>query len=198
MGQIDAALQKGDQLLKELTGDQGRPRPSTADSMGQLKKVAYTHEAMIELIIEGSSKPGGIAQKEIAQHFGYTESWISNILASEAFQARLAQRREEIIDPRIRASIKERFEALTIQSLKILQEKLSQNVVNDQVALRCAELGAKALGVGGHAPPPPSNNGQDRLARLAERLVMLHAGVKERVVNGEVQLLSAPPQPPDE
>lgn len=175
-----------DTFLDELSA--GAKTPSKAPTMGQLKKVSYSHDSMIELIIEGGRRPGGISQKEIAAHFGYTEAWISNILASDAFQAKLALRREEIIDPVLRASIRERFEALVIQSLKVLQEKLNQPSVSDNVAIRAAELGAKALGVGGHAPPKAPESSQDRLARLAGRLVALQATVNkgETVINGQV------------
>ena len=175
MSEISQATAKGDELIAELTkaGPFGRP-PSSAPTMGRLGKVHYTHESMIELII---AQPE-LTQGQIASYFGYTEGWISNILASEAFQAALAKRRHEVIDPTLVASIKERFEALTIQSLKVLQHKLNQPMVSDQVALRAAELGAKALGVGGHAPAgvvPPS---PDRLAELAKRLVDLQPRIQ--------------------
>ena len=190
MSEVTAALIAADQLLGELKAHEPRP---IAPTMGLLQKVSYTHEAMIELIIRESPRPGGISQKEIAAHFGYSEAWISNILASDAFQSALALRREEVIDPELKATIEERFRALVIQSLKVLQSKLNQSAVSDQVAIRCAELGAKALGVGGHAAPPPVNNAQDRLARLAERLVALQSNVRERVIDGNVQVVEAKP-----
>lgn len=149
--------------------------------MGRLKRCSYSHDAMIDLIIEHPE----FTQNQIAAHFGYTPPWISNILASEAFQAKMASRREEIIDPELKATIKERFEALVIRSLTVLQEKLAQPRVSDNVAIRCAELGAKALGVGGHAPPPPTDTSADRLERIANRLVMLHKASKGETYEGE-------------
>jgi len=153
--------------------------------MGQLKKVSYTHADMIDFIIQNPLT----SQGEIAARYGYTQSWISNILASDAFQEAMAARREEIVDPEIKASIEERFRALVIQSLTRLQEKLNAPQVSDQVALRCAELGAKALGVGGHKPPPPPENSQDRLERLAARLVVLQGNARKGAISGELQLL---------
>lgn len=164
---LDAAVTAGDSLLGELVGRSFTP---PAPTMGKLARVRYTHKAMVDLIIE---KPE-LSQNEIAAHFGYTPAWISNILASEAFQAELALRREEVIDPELRATIKERFEALVIQSLAVLQKKLNQPVVSDTVALRAAELGAKALGIGGHAPPPaPKETSGERLQRLASRMLVV-------------------------
>lgn len=173
------ALVSADQLLEELARP---PAPGPrAETMGRLKRCSYSHDAMIDLIIEHPE----FTQNQIAAHFGYTAPWISNILASEAFQAKMASRREEIIDPDLKATIKERFEALVIRSLAVLQEKLAQPQVSDNVAIRCAELGAKALGVGGHAPPPPVDTAADRLERLAHRLVTMHNAAKGVTYEGE-------------
>jgi hypothetical protein len=168
---LGAALEAGDQLLEELRSDQ---RPSTAPTMGRLQKVRYTHEAMIDFIIENP----GVSQDHLAAHFGFTPSWISNILASDSFQTAMARRKEEVVDPYLKASIEERFRALVIKSLDVLQAKLEAPVVSDQVALRAAELGAKALGIGGHAQAPPPRPDEDRLERLAGRLLALQANVR--------------------
>lgn len=165
------ALAAGDRLLAELDGGAHvrDPQAPKAETMGRLQKVSYTHEALIELIIAEPT----LTQNQLAARFGYTPGWISNILASDAFQAKMSQRREDIIDPVIKASLEERWKALMIQSLNVLQAKLAKPEVNDTVALRCAELGAKALGLGGHAKPPPPDTGADRLERLAARLIAL-------------------------
>jgi hypothetical protein len=178
--QLAKASVSADLLITELRGGSFVKPPSTGTSMGRLQKCSYTHEAMIDLIIKNPE----MSQNQLAAHFGYTPGWISNVLASDAFQALMASRREEIIDPELKASIEERFRALVIQSLKVLSEKLNKVNPSDNVALRAAELGAKALGVGGHAPPPPAPP-SDRLARLAERLVSLQSNIRERVLNAE-------------
>lgn len=165
-------------MLEEL---QGVPR-THAPTMGNLAKVRYTHEALIDLII---ARPE-MSQNQLAAYFGYSPGWISNILASDALQARMAQRREEIVDPELKATIEERFRALAIQSLKVLQHKLNQPTVSDNVALRAAELGAKALGIGGHAAPPQVDTSGDRLERLANRLIMLQSGVRARIEDGRL------------
>lgn len=137
-------------------------------------KVRYSHEGMIELLL---AEPW-TTQNQLAAHFGRSPSWISTILTSDAFKAQLEARRAELIDPELRLTLRERFTALTAQSLKILQEKLTRNAsdVPDQLALRAAELGAKSLGLGGNAPPQVIMTSEARLEALAHRLVALKGG----------------------
>ena len=167
-------LTRPDALLDELTALP--PKPA-------IQKMRYSHEAMVDLIV---SNPW-ISQNELAAHFGYSPSWISCVIASDAFQAALAARREEVVDPAMKATIEERFRALVVKSLEVLASKLNAPVVSDNVALRAAELGAKALGIGGNAPPPPPP-ASDRLTILAERLIILQQNVRKGVtVDGQAQ-----------
>lgn len=87
----------------------------------QLAKLSYTHDAMIDLIIaEPTVKPG-----ELAQLFGYTPGWVSRILASDSFQARLAERKSALTDPLVAQSLNERLRGVAIQAVTIVSEKLA-------------------------------------------------------------------------
>jgi DNA-binding MarR family transcriptional regulator len=167
-----------DLLLELASTESPRPFRRTAP------KIRYTHEGMCDLILENPA----ISQREIARYFGYTESWISTVITSDAFQALLASRRAEIVDPEIRLSLRERFTALTTQSLKILQEKLSQpaDQVPDNLALRAVELGAKSLGIGGNAPSQVVLTSEARLQSLAHRLIALRGGEAVDITAREV------------
>ena len=134
-----------------------------------IQKIRYSHDAMIDMIIANP----WMSQGELANQFGYTESWTSLVMSSDAFAARLAERRAELIDPTIAASIEERFKGLAIRSLAVLQKKLENPNVSDATALRAAELGAKALGMGNPKPPPMVVVAPDRLDVLAHRLTNL-------------------------
>lgn len=176
-------LRAGDQLLDELANT---PRPPLAgESMRQIAKVSYTHAAMVDMIVANPK----ISQTELARHFGYTQAWICQIIASDAFQALLAERKDELIDPALRLSIEERFKALVSRSLEILQEKLSapSTQISDTLAIRAAELGARSLGIGHTAPPPAAPPG-DRLLILSDRLVNLLVEKRE-VIHGEAKRL---------
>ena len=62
-------------------------------------------------------------------------------------QARLAQRKADIVDPSLALSIEERLKGLASRSLDIVQEKLDQIPSFDN-AFKVLELSTKALGYG--------------------------------------------------
>jgi hypothetical protein len=164
-----------DTLLAEMAqAGQRRPRAELAPVGAKPPKMRYSHQAMADMLLENP----WMSQNQLAAHFGRTPSWISTIVTCDAFQALLAERREDVIDPEMKLRIEERFKALTAQSLRVLQEKLSKpaDQVPDNLALRAAELGAKALGIGGNAPTPVVVTSEERLTNLAHRLIALRGG----------------------
>lgn len=148
-----------------------------APTMGVVAKVNYSHTDMIDFIIANP----GTTQNALAARYGYSVGWVSNVMASDAWQSAMAARRSEICDPVLVATIEERFKGITLLSLERLRQKLEAPQVSDNVVLKAVELGAKAVGVGGNAPPPPSG---DHLAQLANRLIELQS--KVRVATMEV------------
>jgi hypothetical protein len=152
-----------------------------APTMGALQRISYSHQDMIDFIIANP----GITQRVLASRYGYTEAWISNVMASDAWGVAMAARRTEICDPVLVATVEERFKGIVLQSQKRLMEKLEAPQVSDNVVLKAMELGAKALGVGGNAPPPVPS--QDHLTALANRLLDLQSNIRKTLtVEGEV------------
>lgn len=149
-----------------------------------IKKVSYTHDAMIDLLIGNPA----ISQGELAREFGYTQAWVSNIIGSDAFQARLAARKEELVDPSIRATVDERFRGLVLRSMEVVQEKLAKpsHLIPDNLVLRSLELSTKALGYGASRESLPAQpTAVDHLAHLANRLIDLRSNVMNGGQNGE-------------
>ncbi len=158
--------------------------PTHAPTMGNLNKVKYSHIDMIDFLIANP----GCTQRVLAARYGYTEGWISNVMASDAWNAQMAARRAELVDPVLAATIEERFKMVTARSQEILLKKLDNPNVSDNTVLKAMELGAKAMGVGGNAPPAPP--AQDHLAKLAARLIELQSTVRREVVlNGEATVV---------
>jgi hypothetical protein len=108
---------------------------------------------MIDVIIAQPT----ITQNQLASQFGRTPGWISRIMGSDAFQAALAKRKEEIVDPFLTATVEERFRGLAIQSLDVLSEKLAATS-NTDLALKSLDISVKALGFGARGPGNQQNN----------------------------------------
>jgi len=98
---------------------------------------------MAELILQNPA----ISQGEIAQFFGYTAGWVSQVIASDAFQAFLATRKDEILDPILRGEVEASFKGLVLQSMEKLRQKLDANP-SDQLVLEVFKNSARALGYG--------------------------------------------------
>lgn len=159
------------------------PKPAIA-------KLSYTHDAMINLIL---SNPG-ISQNEIALQFGYSASWISQVMTSDAFQARLMERSAELIDPTIRASIEEQFRGLVNRSMDIVRQKLAKAEVTDQFALRALEVASRAAGYGARDPLVAVQvNVDNHLDDLGSRLIKLLDRKKAEVHSEPIDVITQEP-----
>jgi len=115
--------------------------------MSSIQKVRYTHDAIIDVIIAFPA----ISQGDLAREFGFTQTWMSIIINSPEFKLRLAERKGELVDPKIRASIEERLEGLAKRAL----DKLLDRLDNTAHQMKDADLIAVAkLGVGNKNAPP--------------------------------------------
>lgn len=127
----------------EFLRRQSPPLEGTTSAALAIDRVKYTHDAMIDLIIASPA----IKQNDIAKHFGYTVGWVSRVMNSDAFLARLAQRKADLVDPAIGLSIDERLRAVAAKSLDVVLEKL-ELVPSFEQAMEAAGMATKALGYG--------------------------------------------------
>lgn len=110
---------------------------------GRIKKVRYSHEALIDVILAEPT----LSQAQLATRFEVTQAWLSRIIGSDAFQAVLAKRRAELVDPYIMANMEEKIRGVADQSLEIIAEKL-QSTQSADLALKTLGLATTALGFG--------------------------------------------------
>ncbi len=122
------------------------------------------------------------SQEEIARLAGRSHHLVTKLEQSDMYKERLAIRRAEVVDPELRDVVAQKFRALEQRSLDILAKKLSKEPekISDNLALRCAELGAKVAGRLDRAAPPPPAPSPVHLEELAERLVALQNRVRSR------------------
>lgn len=132
-----------DAATAAFLGAKSPPLVGTESAAGAIARVKYSHDAMIDLMIENPA----ISQGELASRFGYTQAWVSRICNSDAFLARLAQRKADLVDPTIAASLEEKLRALASASLDVVLEKVV-TTKNQDLALNAAKLSTTALGFG--------------------------------------------------
>lgn len=108
-------------------------------------KVSYTHDAMIDAMLANPKITG----RELAEMFDYTEGSISVIRNSDAFLARYAERKKDLVDPVIVASVEDRLRAVADASLEKVLERLQSPIkAPDDFLLQSAKLATAALGYG--------------------------------------------------
>lgn len=115
--------------------------------MPAITRINYTHDALIDAIVTNPEK----TQREFAAIFGYTESHLSIIMNSDAFQEKLCSRKEEIVNPILRATIEDRMKALVQRSTEILLDRLAIDP-DPRLALKALEVTSRSLGYGAKAP----------------------------------------------
>ena len=152
----------------------------------RIDRVNYTHDAMIDLVLQNPM----ISQNEIAAQFGYTPTWVSIIFNSDAFQARLAARKEEIVDPLVRAQVEEAIKGLVTRSIAILREKLDSTNASTDLALEVFKASTRAAGYGARSGTVNVQvNGQGSLIQVLSGMDSHDAGggrVEEaQVIEGE-------------
>lgn len=106
-------------------------------------KVNYSHDALIDELIANPM----ISQGDLAIKFGYSPGWISQVINSDAFQARMAARKGDLVDPLVTRSVEERLRAAASRSLDVVMEKLDAGPSAD-FALSVAKASTAALGYG--------------------------------------------------
>src|SRR5580765_8138765 len=149
-----------------------------------LQKLRYTHEALIDQLI---AEPW-ISQNELADRFGMSASWISTIICSDLFQSRLAERRDKLVDPEVRASLKNQFEGILSRSLEILRYKLdaTPDKVPDQLAVQVAKMAGSNLGLGDKGARVSIQETHVHLEELGNNLVDLLRRRKAEVIEGQI------------
>jgi len=135
-------------------------------------KSSFSYEQLADTLILNPR----ISGKELSKLFGYTETWISIVMNSDAFRVVMQRRKGDLVDPILRASIEDHYKALAARSCHVLMEKLSApvQVISDDLALRAAALGAQMF----KAAAPVQQAPESSIDKLADRLIALQQGMR--------------------
>jgi hypothetical protein len=154
--------------VKALTPKESK-EPYSQNDEDRQSGYPYEPAVMVQLIIDNPNW----THKQYAKHFGRTTGWFASVLASDNFQQCLDLRRSEVADPSLTATLEERFRALTLRSLDVLQVMLDNPKVQDATVLKAAEIGIKALGLGMKKDEDDKPKEEHSLDNLADRLTAL-------------------------
>lgn len=137
----------------------------------EIQKVSWWHDKIIDQMVASPT----LHQGEIAATMGYTQGWMSIMVNSDAFKERLAERKAEIVDPTIRASLEEKFRALADMSMQVIMRQLEANPTPG-VALKALDIASRAYGYG--KPSAPTQNVQVNVAVVPEKALNGHDWVE--------------------
>jgi len=135
----------------------------------------YSPVGLVEFLIANPT----LTLTGIAKAYGRTMSWLSQIVASDAFQRALDPRRDEVLDPFFTATLDERFRALALRSGAILLDKLNSAEASEHLVLKATELSIKALGMG-IAPPDAPAYAEPKMT-VAEKMELAMAEMDKRM-----------------
>lgn len=158
---IAQSIADGDSGKKEVAMQRSAPLPAYSGPV-----LPFSISTMVDLIIQNPSW----GAKQLAEVFGKSVSWVSQVIAMQAFQDAIEPRRNEVMNIEFALTLDERFRALTIRSLTVLQEKLENGkALPDMTIIKTAELGIKALGMGqkqkeDDKPQEPQQNSSEAVA----------------------------------
>lgn len=113
-----------------------------------IEKVHHIHECIINDMIAEPT----VTQQELCKRFGYSVGWMSRLINSDSFQARLAERRQELLDPALKDQLNRRLKAVVTQSLDTIQQRLNSGPA-DSAELALASLGIAGTALGVLNPP---------------------------------------------
>lgn len=163
----------------------------------QIDKVSPKHEAILTFLIANPE----MSRNEIARHFGVSPSWLSVVINSDVFQARLRERQDEFFSSALEP-IRSKLTRLAEQSLDRLNEVVPFE--RDVDTLRgAAKLALEGLGFGQpKAPQLPGGNttfnfigvDPELLAAARNRIISRRPidAIEGRLVNASSETHSAP------
>jgi hypothetical protein len=116
----------------------------------QLRDLSYRHEAILDWLILNPDK----SQGDCALELGYTEAWLSTVINSDLFQARLRMLQQEKREHGI-FTITEKLAGLADLAIQKTTRSVEASA-DPAFVLSAAEVALRRLGYGAKAPVPVS------------------------------------------
>lgn len=151
-------------------------------TMPELKNISVKHDQIITWMIANPGVPLSIC----AAQFGITQSWLSSLIHSDLFQAKIRERQDDAFDE-VKISVRDRITALAHESLKRLTDRVMVETDVDKIS-NASEVALKALGFGA---PKVNGNGQSTITinNVVDKDVLAQARqrMEGRTIEGQAQ-----------
>lgn len=133
--------------------------PSTpappAKARFELGDVSHTHEAIMNWMIAHPERP----LRDCAAAFGYSQSWLSTLIHSNLFQARLREKQDQVFSG-IKEDLTTKLGALADIGVEKLQAKMETSE-DPKFILETTKVALATLGFGAKAGAGPVVNAQN-------------------------------------
>jgi hypothetical protein len=174
---IDGGQAAGEPVAGSPAGPPAKITPAE-----RISGKSLTYDQIVDELL---LSPPSETQGQLARRIGYSESWLSRLIASDAFQSKLASRVEKDIEPERREAFKLRFASIEEEARGILMaslQKLSERLVDptgvpDQLIVKSIDSTSRLLGYGARTEPttPRAGDMHLHLHMLADNLRKLNS-----------------------
>lgn len=187
----DADFQAMVQSLQDEDAERQRTPSTSPAPRVELKNISHVHEAVLNWLIANPQRK----LAECAQHFGYTQSWLSVMIHSNLFQAALKEKQEQVFSG-LAGSINDKLMAGADIGVTKLVEKLETSedpkFIKETTTMMLEKLGfgaqTRVAGAGQVNAGPVQNN-----FYMASPEDLQQA--RGRIANGSVLPLQGPSAP---
>lgn len=118
--------------------------------MPEIANISPTHEAIMNWLLQNP----GVPLRQCADHFGYTQSWLSTVIHSDIFQAKLRERQDAVF-VRVADDIPAKLRSLADVTI----EKLTAQIERTEDPEFLLDTADKVLHRMGYAPSSARNGG---------------------------------------
>lgn len=153
-------------LAKQLEEEKAESKRSYLEEKSKQSKPPPNYLRAHEAIIDQLLINPGATYGALSKITGYSRAWLSKVISSDAFQAKLAERQRALVDPIILSSIEARLKGTLGLSLDIIDERLEAAPKFDD-ALATFSAISKAMGMGQKVAAPAVQN--QFIVRLPEK-----------------------------
>lgn len=149
--------------------------------MADIQKISHTHDLLMDWLLENPERP----LRDCALYFGYTQAWVSTIIHSDIFQAKLSERQGEIF-AQVAQDIPSKLRATAGMALEKLAAAVEHSE-DPEFLLSAADKTLHRLGYApssGRSPGAVQVNQQNNFFVQKDDLKQLRAGmlVKAEIV----------------